>query len=170
MPLAISIRQLQEVIVKRLTKKFPDATPPIPSQEWIRLQFWPANPFSDRAIRHTGRFKVKFGVQVRQLCKDHVDRHYVSALLQYVRSFAVQYCACMLLVSVDGKCIIPVGEPACPVSTGVRGHNRSLVSVHGPQLQALDHDFHLYGIVPSVAFLSMCLKIHLILFLLAILL
>ena len=151
MPLAIPIRQLQEVI-ERLTKKFPDATPPIPSQEWIRLQFWPANPFTDRAIRHTGRFKVKFGVQVRQLRKDHVDCHYVSALLQYVRSFAVQYRACMLLVSVDDKCIIPVGEPACPVSTGVRGHNRSLVPLHGPRLQALDHDFHLHGIVPSVAF------------------
>ena len=64
----------------------------------------------------------------------------------------MQYRACMLLVSVDDKCIIPVGEPACPVSTGVRGHNRSLVPLHGPQLQALDHDFHLHGIVPSVAF------------------
>ena len=151
MPLVISIGQLQEVI-KRLTKKFPDATPPMPSQEWIRLQFWPANPFTDRAIRHTGRFKVKFGVQIHQLRKDHVDRHYVSALLQYVRSFVVQYRACMLLVSVDDKCIIPVGEPACPVSTVVHGHNRSLVPLHGPQLQALDHDFHLHGILPSVAF------------------
>ena len=45
-----------------------------------------------------------------------------------------------------------MGEPSCPVSTGVRGHNRSLVNVDGPQLQALDHDFHLHGIVPSVAF------------------
>ena len=152
MPLAISIRQLQEVVTERLKKKSPDAVPPIPSQEWIRLQFWPTNPFSDRALRYTGRFEVKFGVQVRQLRKDHVDRHYVSALLQYLRSFAVQYRACMFLVSVDDKCIIPVGEPACPVSTGVRGHNRSLVPLHGPQLQALDHDFHLHGIVPSVAF------------------
>ena len=56
------------------------------------------------------------------------------------------------MVSVDDKCIIPVGEPSCPVSTGVWGHNRSLVNVDGPQLQVLDHDFHLHGIVPSVAF------------------
>lgn len=53
------------------------------------------------------------------------------------------------MISVDDKCI---GEPSCPVSTGVRGHNPSLVSVDGPQLQALDHDFHLHGIVPSVSF------------------
>lgn len=37
------------------------------------------------------------------------------------------------MVSVDD---IPVDEP-----TGVRGHNRSLVPVDGPQLH---HDFHLH--------------------------
>lgn len=55
-------------------------------------------------------------------------------------------------MSVDDMAIVPVGEPSTPVSTGVRGHNHSLVSVNGSQLQALDHDFHLHGIVPSVAF------------------
>ncbi len=50
--------------------------------------------------------------------------------------------------------VVPVGEPGNPISTGVRGHNRSLVSSSsdGPLLAALDHDFHLFGIVPSVAF------------------
>ena len=33
----------------------------------------------------------------------------------------------------------------------MRGHNRSLVSLDGSQLLALDHDFHVHGIVPSVA-------------------
>ena len=56
------------------------------------------------------------------------------------------------MVSVDDQCIVPLSEPSCPVSTGVHGHNHSLVPVDGPQLQALDHDFHLHGIVPSVAF------------------
>ena len=55
-------------------------------------------------------------------------------------------------MSVDDKAIIPVGEPNAPVSTGVHGHNRSLVPSEGPQVEALDHDFHLHGIVPSVAF------------------
>ncbi len=55
-------------------------------------------------------------------------------------------------VSVDDKSIVPVGERDCHVSTGVRGHNRSLVPLDGPQLQALDHDFHVHGIVPSVAY------------------
>ena len=44
MPLAISVRYLQELIKKRLKEKFPVSTPAIPSQEWIRLQFSPSNP------------------------------------------------------------------------------------------------------------------------------
>lgn len=55
-------------------------------------------------------------------------------------------------VSVDDKAVVPVGGPDCFILTGVRGHNRSLVPLNGHQLQALDHDFHHFGIVPSVAF------------------
>ena len=51
--------------------------------------------------------------------------------------------------SVDDKCIVPVGEPGTPISTSVRSHNRSL-SLTTSGLAALDHDFHIQGIVPSV--------------------
>ena len=43
-------------------------------------------------------------------------------------------------------------ESNCHVSTGVHGHNRSLVPHSGSQLLALDHDFHVHGIVPSLSF------------------
>ena len=84
---------------------------------------------------------------------NHPDSYYVSALLKYVRAFAVQYRNYVLLASVADKCIIPVGQPTCPISIGERGHNRSLVPLNGPQVLALDHDFHLHGIVHSVAFI-----------------
>ena len=58
------------------------------------------------------------------------------------------------MLSVDDKAIVPVGEPGAPVSTGVRGHNKSLVSTSGPKNLALGHDFHVFGIVPSVAFVA----------------
>ncbi len=79
-PLAISIRNLQKIITARLKEKSPNFWPPIPSHEWLRLQFWPSNQYTDRAVCYTGRFKVKFGVQVRQLHKENPDQHYVSAL------------------------------------------------------------------------------------------
>ena len=154
MPLAISIRHLREIITTRLQQKSPDSTPQVPTCEWLRLQFWPSNQYTNRAIRYTGRFNIKFGVQIRQLRKEHPDSHYVSSLLQYVRKFSVHHREIVSLVSVDDKAIVPVGEPNCFLSTGVHGHNRSLVphGSGGPMLQALDHDFHMHGIVPSVAF------------------
>ena len=76
----------------------------------------------------------------------------MSAILQYTKAFTVEFSSYCQYISVDDKAIIPVGEPDGPVATGVRGHNGSLVSVDSPQLLALDHDFHAYGLVPSVAF------------------
>lgn len=56
-----------------------------------------------------------------------------------------------MYISADDKARIPVGEPGLPVVTGVRDHNRSLVPARNVCAQALDHDFHIHGIVPSVA-------------------
>ena len=56
-----------------------------------------------------------------------------------------------MYVSVDDKTIVPVGEPDCAEPTG---HNRSLLPLDGHTLLALDHDFHVHDIVPSVVFLA----------------
>ena len=50
--------------------------------------------------------------------------------------------------------IVCIGEPHCPISTGVRGRQKAIVPHEGPSLSALDHDFHVAGITPSVVFLS----------------
>ena len=82
-----------------------------------------------------------------------IRSHYVSAILQYLRVFAVQFRSNCQYVSVDDKAITPVGDPGCPLTTGVRVIIVFfLVSLSGPQLYALDHDFHVCGIVPSVMF------------------
>jgi hypothetical protein len=149
LPIAISVRDLREFMIERLA----DATKQIPFEEWIRLQFWPQNPYAKNALRYTGRFQVKYAVQARQMRHTHPDARYVAVVLQYVKRFAVKFKDIVCLFSVDDKAIVPVGEPECPISTGVRGHHRSLVcaSPGGPVLSALDHDFHLFGVVPSVA-------------------
>ena len=84
--------------------------------------------------------------------KSHPDAKYVAVILQYVKRFIVMFRNIVLLLSVDDKAIVPIGQPENPISTGVRGHHCSLVCAGpGPVLAALDHDFHLFGIVPSVA-------------------
>jgi hypothetical protein len=56
----------------------------IPSEEWVRLQFWPKTPSSKSSLHHTGKFKMKFMIQQRQWRKDHEDSHYAAALFQYM--------------------------------------------------------------------------------------
>ena len=51
-------------------------------------------------------------------------------------------------MSVDGKAIILVGEPSLPIAATSRRYNSSLVL----GIAFFDHDFHIHGIVPSVAF------------------
>jgi len=74
----------------------------------------------------------------------------VGNILKYVKGFAVKHRSFVHMMSVDDKVIIPVGEPHCPISTGIKGYNKSL---NGPQNSALDHDFHIHGIIPSVSFI-----------------
>lgn len=154
MPVAISLHHLKNTIEQRLQQKFPGQLEKqqCPSLEWIRLQFWPPNPFASSALRYTAKFNLKFGVQIRQLRHTHPDSHYVSVLLKYVKEFSVRFRNVLRYVSVDDKAIIPVGEPGMPVSSGVRGHNKSIVPLNGQGPVALDHDYHVCGIVPSVSF------------------
>src|SRR4051812_41513394 len=76
MPLAISIRDLREIIIQRLIEKLKPETVLIPSEEWIHLQFQPTNLTTERIKQYTGRFDIKFMVQARQLQKDHLNSKY----------------------------------------------------------------------------------------------
>ena len=54
LPIAISVRDLRDIVIERLAKQFPNDSVPAPSEEWLRLQFWPRNPYASNAIRYTG--------------------------------------------------------------------------------------------------------------------
>ncbi|XP_035678681.1 uncharacterized protein LOC118417277 [Branchiostoma floridae] len=148
LPFVISVEDLQRKVEARM--------PPgsaIPSVEWIRLQFWPTNPFTNRAVRHTFRFDVKYAVQSRVLRVEHEDSKYASTQFKYMKEFACKYREHAKMICLDDKAIVPLGEPGHPVSSGVRGHNKSLVPV-GTPLVALDHDWHVAGLIPSVVLLN----------------
>uniref|UniRef100_U9UFF9 Uncharacterized protein n=2 Tax=Rhizophagus irregularis TaxID=588596 RepID=U9UFF9_RHIID len=73
MQIAISIRNLRKIIIHRLEAKYDLPLPcniNIPSIEWIRLQFWPTNPTSTRAMHYNGQFNIKYQIQARQLPDD----------------------------------------------------------------------------------------------------
>jgi hypothetical protein len=152
MPIAISIRDLREIIINRLEAKYSVPLPPnvnIPSNEWIRLQFWPTNPTSIRAMHYTGRFNIKYQIQARQLRKNHPDAHYCACLFHYLREFAIVYRDYVCFIAADDKHKIQIGEGVA-TSTGVR-NKKSLVGINST-LVASDHDFTKLSFTPSVIF------------------
>ena len=154
---AISIEDLRQQVKSCLL----DLTP-IPSAEWLRIQFWPCDPYTSRAMHHTACFNIKFRVQSRLDRADHPDSKYAcSSTVQALEKLrSVKFREHCLMICLDDKANVPVGEPGKPQATGVRGHNRSSVPVSCPILPALDHDFHLAGIIPSVVLFLMYQVVH----------
>ncbi len=141
---AISVRDLLEQVQARCP---PDC--PIPSQEWLRLQFWPKTPRTHAALHYTGRLNVKFMIQQRQFRKEHEDGHYAAALFRYEREYSVRMRDHCNFVCVDDKHRAKVGEPGYPVAAAERG--RRVIVARNSTFEVGDHDFTKFSVVPSVA-------------------
>ena len=133
--------------VTQVSRRCPDGTQ-IPSEAWVRLQFWPKNKHHKSSCHYTGKLDVKFMVQSRQLRKSHDDAHYCAALFRYEREQAILLRDNSMFACLDDKHWIPVGEPGYPVASVERGR-RVIVSRNTDFLVA-DHDFTRFSIVPSV--------------------
>lgn len=144
LPFAISTREL----IDRVKKRKPNIE--VPSDEWMRLQFSPKNPYSKNALKYSGRFPIKFLVQRRQMRSEHSDSKYGFIQYKYGKQFAVKYRENCIMVCADDKAVIPVGEPNHAVTSGVRAHNQSLGLASGQPMVALDHDWKVAGVVSSV--------------------
>ena len=147
MPIAISVSDLRDIISERLHKKFPDEVPDLYHQ-WNGLDFSFSRAIPTALIVCVTQESliVKFSVQIRQLRKNHQDSKYMMVLIKYMKELAVRFAQNVVLISVDDKATIPVGELDTPASTGVRGHHRPTSST----MEALDHDFNVFGVIPSV--------------------
>ena len=75
-------------LLEQVKKRCPDETH-IPSESWLRLQFWPKTSHARSKIHYTGKLNVKFMVQARQFRKDHPDSHYTAALFRYQKEYAI---------------------------------------------------------------------------------
>lgn len=76
---AISVRDLRDEVQKHC----PEGTP-VPSLEWLRLQFWPKSKHMLAKTHYTGLLKITFMIQKRQWRKEHCDFHYAAAIFRYL--------------------------------------------------------------------------------------
>ena len=81
---------------------------------------------------------------------DHPDSKYAYIYFTYLKEFAIKFRDYTTFAFMDDKATVPVGEPNNAISTNVRSHNKSLGSTRQP-IGALDHDWKLGGLVPSVS-------------------
>src|SRR6266542_4046602 len=140
---AISVNDL----LQQIKRECPPETP-IPSIQWLRLQFWPKNPTRLSSLQYTGLLPLKFMVQMRQLRASHPDTHYASALFRYEKEFAVKFRKITNLIFLDDKHRCKVGEPGFPVAAVERG--KKVVVSKDTTFMVADHDFTKTGIIPSV--------------------
>ena len=64
--------------------------PPIPSGEWVRLQFSPNNHTVEKARYLTGVLGLVRAVQSRTLWKEHEDQHWVNAMNKYIYEWLIE--------------------------------------------------------------------------------
>ena len=140
---AISVRDL----VEQVSKRCPEGTA-IPSQQWVRLQFWPKNPRTKAASQYRKRLQIKMMVQKRQFRKNHMDSHYCAAIFRYLREYAVLFRDSAVFLCLDDKHRVKVGEPGVPVAAAERGR-QVLVSM-SQSFQVCDHDFTRFSLIPTV--------------------
>jgi hypothetical protein len=94
--------------------------------------------------------QLKYAVQSHILSKEHIDSHYGGCMRNYWKHVAVSLPEHTVVVHLDDKHAVKVGEPGAPVAALDRGGRVLQVVAAGPQV-ALDHDFTRAKIVPSVA-------------------
>ena len=107
---AMSVRDFHD----QVTKLCPEGTP-IPSIQWLRLQFWP------RRLK-CGFAKHQKGPSLWYKHGNFVNSTSIVIMYQhYLREFAIQYRDYATMVSMDEKHIVKVGEPGFPVAGVERG-------------------------------------------------
>ena len=143
LPFRISIWELIEQVQKR--------KPGIltPSEECVRLQFCPKNPRHKSSFKPTGRSNIKYMVLERQMRSEHHDSKYTFLYYIYLKEFVVNFIENAILTFHNDKATIPVGEPLHAISTNVKMHNWSF-GVENVVIKALDHDWNVCGLVPSI--------------------
>ena len=86
-------------------------------------------------------------MQQRQWRKEHEDAHYAACLFPYERKYAVLMRSHSNFACIDDKHRVKIGELDAPVASAEQG--RQVIVHSGMQLQAADHEFMKFSIIPS---------------------
>ena len=122
---------------------------PVPSEQWVGLQFCPKNPHVSLAYR--SKFHTKMMVQKHQFKHSHVNDYYCAALFCCMKEFASRFRDLAVFISITDKHRIKVGEPSYSVAAAERGRHVLI----GPNntFEVGDQYFTNFSLVPSISFI-----------------
>ena len=106
---------------------------------------------SKLSCNYPGHLQVKFAIQRRQWRQQHDDAHYAAAIFRYEREFALKFRDHCVIVCLDDKHRIKVGDPGSPLTAVERGR-RALIK-KDLTFDVSDHDFSKFSVIPSVSLL-----------------
>ncbi len=95
---------------------------------------------------------VKMMIQQRQFRHTHIDPHYCAALFRYMKEYAISMKDHCLMVCLDDKHRVKVGEPGLPVASVERGKKVLVALNHSSEV--CDHDFTRFSLIPNVTLLN----------------
>ena len=120
----------------------------IPSYSWFKFQFWLKNSYTNAALNYTGRFKVRYMVQQRNVHKYTPDDHYCAALYKYSRQLVIMFKEYAAFASTNDKCKIKIGQLNFPVVAVTQG--KQVLVAQGTFLQTINHDHASSTLIPTV--------------------
>ena len=85
------VKLATDILKQKVDSNVLDKLPPIPSVQWVRLQFLPNHDYSKVAAQWTGRLQAKRAVQTRTLRKEHMDQHFVNAMVRRMQVYVLLY-------------------------------------------------------------------------------
>ena len=88
-------------------------------------------------------------IQKRQFRAFHDHEHYAATVFRYLHEYAVKLKEYCLMVCIDDKHRLKVGEPGFSVAAAERG--KKVLVRAGTTMEVGDHDFTKFSVVPSVA-------------------
>ena len=110
-----------------------------------------SNPRTKAAVQFRKTIPVKMMIQQRQFRHSHIDAHYCAAIFRYQKEYALKLRDQALMVCLDNKHRIKVGEPGLPMTSVERG-KKVLVSLN-QTFEVCDHNFTCFSLIPSVTLL-----------------
>lgn len=112
------VKLATDILKQKVDSNVLDKLPPIPSVQWVRLQFLPNQEYSKVAAQWTGRLQAKRAVQTRTLRKEHMDQHFVNAM---VRRCSIIYSSIFCVTNTLTLCSHSTSYIADKILLGVDG-------------------------------------------------